>query len=105
MKRSSTYPRTRHAPSSFFTSYNDIFVFPTLHERLKGGGERNGTTTCLGRELFAEERFECLAVLGKLLDPLVELVKGHLVLEEGPAEFGLVVDVGDLVDGLDGWNE
>ena len=35
----------------------------------------------------------------------MELVKGHLVLEEGPAEFGLVVDVGDFFDGLDGWME
>jgi hypothetical protein len=73
-------------------------------KRLKrGGGKRHGTTTCLGSEFFAEEGFEGLAVLGKLLDPLVELVKGHLVLEEGPAEFGFVVDEGNLFDGFDGW--
>ena len=89
-----------------FSPHTTTFLFfPTLHERLKRGGKRNGTSTCLGREFFAEERFECLAVLCKLLDPFMELVKGHLVLEEGPAEFGLVVDVGDLVDGLDGCNE
>lgn len=30
----------------------------------------------------------------------MELVEGHLVFEERPAELGLVVDVGDLLEGL-----
>lgn len=35
----------------------------------------------------------------------MELVKGHLVLEEGPAELGLVVDVRNLGDGGGGGGE
>jgi hypothetical protein len=54
----------------------------------------------LGRNLLAEELLESLAILSKLLDTLVELVEGHLVLEESPAEFGLVVDEADLGDGV-----
>ena len=50
----------------------------------------------LGGELLAEEGLEGLAVLGELLDALVELVKGHGVLEERPAELGLVVNVRNL---------
>ena len=53
----------------------------------------------LGGELLAEEGLEGLAVLSELLDTLVELVERHRVLEEGPAELGLVVDerhLGDL---------
>jgi len=50
---------------------------------------------------FALEEFlERLAILGELLDTLVELIEGHLVLEEGPAELWLVVDVGNLGDGV-----
>ena len=52
----------------------------------------------LGGELLADELLEGLAVLSELLDALVELVERHLVLEEGPAELGLVVDVRDLRD-------
>ena len=54
--------------------------------------------TCpnLSRELLAEQLLEGLAVLGELLDTLVELVERHLVLEESPAELGLVVDKRDL---------
>ncbi len=43
-----------------------------------------------------EQGLESLAVLGKLLDTFVQLVEGHLVLEECPAELRLVVNVSDL---------
>ena len=55
----------------------------------------------LSGEFLAEDRLECFPVLGELLDAFVELVKGHLLLEEGPAEFGFVVDKGDFFDGLE----
>ena len=48
------------------------------------------------RELLTEELLEGVAVLGELLDALVQLVERHLLLEQLPAELGLVVDVGDL---------
>lgn len=54
----------------------------------------------LGRDLLAEELLESLAILGKFLDTLVELVEGHGVLEELPAELRLIVDVGHLSKGL-----
>ena len=47
-------------------------------------------------ELLLEQVPESVAVLGELLDTFVQLVEGHLVLEELPAELGLVVDVGDF---------
>ena len=50
-------------------------------------------------ELLADEALEGLAVLSELLDTLVKLVERHLVLEQRPAELGLVVDVRDLRDG------
>lgn len=51
-------------------------------------------------QFLAEETLEGLAVLCKLLDTLVQLVECHRVLEEGPAELGLVVDERDLGHGL-----
>lgn len=54
----------------------------------------------LRRKLLAEEGLERLAVLSEFLDALVQLVECHLVLEECPAELGLVVDKRDLVDFL-----
>jgi hypothetical protein len=45
-----------------------------------------------GGDLLGEEVLEGRAVLGELLDALVQLVERHLVLEERPAELGLVVD-------------
>lgn len=58
----------------------------------------------LSRELLLEEAFQSFTVLGELLNTLVELIECHLVLEEGPSELGLVVDVADLGDrvGLSG---
>ena len=54
----------------------------------------------LSRELPAKEVLEGLAILSELLDTLMQLVERHLVLEEGPAELGLVVDEGHLLDRL-----
>lgn len=54
----------------------------------------------LSRDLLAKELLESLAILSELLDTLMELVEGHLVLEEGPAEFGFIVDEADLSDGV-----
>lgn len=50
-----------------------------------------------GTNLGHENLLENLGVGGEAADTLVELVEGHLVLEEGPAEGGLVVDVRDLL--------
>ena len=55
---------------------------------------------CLRRELLLEDLLQGLAVLGELLDALMELVERHLVLEERPAELGLVVDERHLRDRL-----
>lgn len=51
-----------------------------------------------GSQLLLEKILESLAILGKLLDALVKLVPCHGVLQKLPAEFGLVVDVGDFGD-------
>lgn len=48
-------------------------------------------------KLLAEEILEGVAVFSELLDPLVQLVERHLVLEKGPTELRLVVDVGNLL--------
>jgi hypothetical protein len=52
----------------------------------------------LAADLLLQQILEGLAVLGELLDALVELVERHAVLEERPPELGLVVDEGDLGD-------
>ena len=49
-------------------------------------------------EFLEEHGLEGLAILSKLLDAFMELVEGHLVLEKLPAEFGLIVNIGDLLD-------
>lgn len=54
----------------------------------------------LRRELLAKELLESLAVLRELANTLGELVSGHLVLSERPAELRLVVDVSNLWNGL-----
>lgn len=51
-------------------------------------------------ELLLEDVLERDTILGELLDTFVELVEGHRVLEECPAELGLVVDEGDLLQRL-----
>lgn len=53
----------------------------------------------LSLELFAEDILESLTVLGKLPDALMQLLKCHLLGQQRPAEFRLVVDKGDLFDG------
>ncbi len=50
----------------------------------------------LSLELRLKDILEGLAVGGKLSDTLVQLVEGHLVVEQRPAERVLVVNVGDL---------
>jgi hypothetical protein len=50
-------------------------------------------------KLGLEEVLELLSVGGELDNALVELGEGHTVLEEGPAERGLVVDERDLLGG------
>ena len=57
------------------------------------------------RQFLPENALERIPVLGKLLDALVQLVERHRVLEERPAELGLVVDEGDFRDrvGFCGW--
>ena len=54
----------------------------------------------LSADLFPDKLLEGLAVLGKLLDPLVKLVERHLVLEKRPSEFRFVIDEGDLGNGI-----
>ena len=52
----------------------------------------------LSRDLFLEETLEGLAVLSEFPNTFGELVRGHLVLEKGPAKLGLVIDVGNFGD-------
>ena len=54
----------------------------------------------LSRELLLQQVLEGLTILSELLDALVQLLEGHGVLKQCPAELGLVVDVRDLGDGL-----
>ena len=53
-------------------------------------------TLHLRLQLLPEEGLECLTILCKLLDTLVELVECHLVLQKSPAELWLVVNISDL---------
>lgn len=48
----------------------------------------------LSRELLLESLLQSLGVSSKLADTLAKLLDGHLLLVEGEAEGGLVVDVG-----------
>lgn len=57
-------------------------------------GQFGGQRSCL--KLLLQHILQRLAVLGELPDTLMELLERHLVLEQGPAELGLVVDVGNL---------
>lgn len=61
---------------------------------------RAETIIALGSDFSLEEGLESLAILSKLLDALVELIEGHLFLEEYPAELWLVVDVRNFGDGV-----
>ena len=51
-------------------------------------------------QLFLQEVLQRITILCKLSDPLVQLVKGHRVLKQCPAELGLAVDIGNLGNGL-----
>jgi len=51
-------------------------------------------------QLLDQQLLKSLTILGKLLDSLVELVPCHGILKKRPAEFRLVVDIGDLRDGV-----
>ena len=53
-----------------------------------------------GRELLPQQFLQSLTVLREFLDPLVELVERHLVLEQLPAELWLVSDVRHLRHGM-----
>ena len=53
-----------------------------------------GVKTVLSSDFSLEEVLKSFAVLSKLLDTLMELIKRHLFLEERPAELWLVVDIG-----------
>jgi hypothetical protein len=91
-------PQSSHRPEAYNhivisrIVYNNLCMPQNIHHAAHAGAHR------LLRELLLEEVLERLAVLGELLDALVQLVEGHLVLEERPAELGLVVDERDLVD-------
>lgn len=54
----------------------------------------------LCRQLLSEKLLKGFTVLSELFDALMEFVKGHRVLEESPSELGLVVDEGNLGDGV-----
>ena len=58
------------------------------------------STAASSRKLFLEEILECDTILGKLLDALVQFVKGHLLLQEVPAEVCFIVDVRNFRDGV-----
>ena len=50
-------------------------------------------------ELTLESNPERIGILSKLFNTLMEFIKRHRVLKQGPTELGLVVHVGDLGDG------
>jgi hypothetical protein len=50
----------------------------------------------LGSHFLAEHALQSRAVFSEFLDPLVEFVECHLILKKRPAEFRLVVDIGDF---------
>lgn len=54
----------------------------------------------LSLELLDQRVLQSSTVLGETSDTLVELVKGHDIIEKFPSELGLVVKVGSLGDGL-----
>ena len=55
--------------------------------------------TDLSFQLLPQQCLESHAVLGEFFDALMELVKRHGVLKEGPPELGLIINEGDLGDG------
>ena len=61
---------------------------------------RAETIIALSSDFTLEEGLESLAILSKLLDTLVELIEGHLFLEECPAELWLVIDERNFGDGF-----
>lgn len=78
-----------------------IVLFVYIHLKAAGRLHVKNEKPALGSgNFFAEDALELCTVLCEFLDALVELVKRHLVLEEGPAELGLVVDERDLGDCL-----
>lgn len=62
--------------------------------------KKHNESSDLSLEFLEEHGLEGLAILSKLLDTFMELVEGHLVLEKLPAEFGLIVDIGNFLDWL-----
>jgi len=52
----------------------------------------------LSRDLLLEQILEGLTILSEFLDTLMQFIKRHLFLEQGPAELGLVIDEGDFGD-------
>ena len=52
----------------------------------------------LSFQLLPQQRLKGVAILGEFFDAFMELVERHGVLEKGPSELGLIVDVSDLVD-------
>jgi hypothetical protein len=56
----------------------------------------------LGSNPLPQYLLEGLTVFCKLLDALMKLVKGHLVLQQCPSEFRLIVNVRDLLELLSG---
>ena len=62
----------------------------------------SNTDTILSLQLLPQQRLKSVAVLGEFFDALMELVKRHGVLKEGPSELGLIVNKCDLGDGSGG---
>jgi len=58
----------------------------------------SSSNTNLSFQLLPQQRLEGVAILSEFFDALVELVKCHGVLEEGPSELGLVIDERNLGD-------
>jgi len=49
-------------------------------------------------KLLPQQALESLAILGEPFDTLVQFVECHLILQQSPSEFRLVIDISDLVD-------
>jgi len=50
----------------------------------------------LGLDFLSEHTLQGVSVFSELLDTLMKLVECHLVLKKRPAEFWLIVDIGDF---------
>ena len=74
----------------------DLILLPSYTTITNNTNRKPRRRRVLGRHFLAEHALQSRAVFGEFLDPLVEFVECHLILKKRPAEFWLVVDIGDF---------